>query len=316
MRFGDHDHPEERPAPAPGPELDQWVRQYFRVHSRTFSLATRLLPARVRQPVAVVYWYCRTIDNIADQRSLELGTAAALDRLNHADEALDRCLAGRPDPEPLWLALAAVHTSWSLPRRPLFELIEGARWDLESRPVATMNDLVAYSQRVAGSIGEMMLPFLVDLEAPRSPELVTSARELGVAMQITNILRDVGEDLDVLGRTYLPAESWLALGLAAGERPDPRDPRYRALVESLMTEAETRYRIGLEGIGGLDRGARLGIRAAARTYREILNEVRAAGYDNVSRRAVVPYPRKLARIVHDGYEARKRRLTLADRGRP
>lgn len=316
MRFGDHDHPADRPAPAPGPELDHWVRQYFREHSRTFSLATRLLPARVRQPVAVVYWYCRTIDNIADERSLELGTPAALERLNHAEEALDRCLAGQPDPEPLWLALAAVHASWSLPRRPMFELIEGARWDLESRTVATMGDLVSYSQLVAGSIGEMMLPFLVDLEAPRSPGLVTSARELGVAMQITNILRDVGEDLDVLGRTYLPTEAWRALGLATGDRPEPRDPRYRALLESLMAEAEARYRLGLQGTGGLDRGVRLGIRAAARTYREILNEVRAAGYDNVTRRAVVSYPRKVARIVHDGYEARKRRLAPPDRACP
>ena len=316
MRFDDHDHPEDRPAPAPGPELDHWVRQYFRVHSRTFSLATRLLPARVRQPVAVVYWYCRTIDNIADQRSLELGTPAALDHLHHAEQALDRCLAGHPDPEPLWLALAAVQTSWSLPRRPMFELIEGARWDLESRPVATMDDLVTYSQLVAGSIGEMTLPFLTDPMASRSSVLVSSARALGVAMQITNILRDVGEDLDVLGRTYLPGDSWRALGLAADDRPEPRDPRYRALVESLMAEAESGYRIGLDGIEGLDRGARLGIRAAARTYREILNEVRAANYDNVFQRAVVPYPRKLACFVQDGYEARKKRLARLDRGRP
>lgn len=311
MRTGDHDHPGDRPAPALGPALDHWVRQYFRVHSRTFSLATRLLPRPVRQPVAVVYWYCRTIDNIADQRSLELGTPAALDRLHHAELALDRCLAGRPDPEPLWQALAAVHERWSLPRGPLFELIEGARWDLESRPIATLDDLVAYSQLVAGSIGEMMLPFLVHPATSRSRQLVDSARSLGVAMQITNILRDVGEDLDVLGRTYLPTESWLRFGLPTGGRPEPNDSRYRSLLESLMSEAEGRYRIGMEGIDGLDRSARLGIRAAARIYREILNEVRAAGYDNLSRRAVVPLSRKLARIARDGYGARKRRL--ADR---
>lgn len=291
-----------------GAGLDRWIDAYFRGNSRTFSLATRLLPRRVRRPVAVVYWYCRTIDNIADRPAASADGASALDRLDEAGRALDRCLAGRPDAEPLWTELARVHAEWRLPEHTLRELIEGARWDLEGRPIRTMDDLTAYSELVAGSIGEMMLPFLTPGSMDASARPVRAARALGVAMQITNILRDVGEDLHVLGRSYLPQDLCGDAGMEPGRAPEPSDAGYRRLVERLMEEAESRYASGLEGIERLDPGARLGIRAAARAYREILNEVRANRYDNWSRRAVVPLARRIARVATDGYERRKRTL--------
>ncbi|PSQ61674.1 MAG: squalene/phytoene synthase family protein, partial [Bacteroidetes bacterium QH_1_61_8] len=205
-----------------------------------------------------------------------------------------------------WRRLGEVHEEYELDPNPLEELIEGAVWDLKDRPIQTPDDLIAYSNLVGGSVGAMMLPFLrenghEDLERP--------ARDLGIAMQITNILRDVGEDIERLDRVYLPTEWMQAHGvsrkaLANGQRPDG----HSTLLERTMTLAEERYRQSYEGVAALPFRTRVGIRAAARMYREILNEVRANDYDNLDRRAYVSFTRKLLLVAYDNYDWRKARL--------
>lgn len=164
----------------------------------------------------------------------------------------------------------------------------------------------------------------------RDPWALQRAAAMGHAMQLTNILRDVGEDARDLGRVYLPADALAAAGLAPADGSaaladvlaDARAPhgwderaraRYAALVESLARDAEALYDHAAEAVPHLRAAARPGVRAAARMYREILNEVRAAGYDNLSRRAVVPTRTKLARVL-DGrsYDRRRRALACAD----
>jgi phytoene synthase len=291
-------------------EDDAWLRAQFRYHSRTFSLACRLLPRPVRLPIAVVYQFCRSVDNVADQCLPERGPAAALTALEDVETSLRRTLAGNPPPALLWQRLAKIHARWTLDPIPFDELIEGARFDIEGRAVASREDLLHYCNLVGGSIGPMVLPFLVAPDADRLA-LDRSARDLGIAMQITNILRDVGEDRRDLGRCYLPQEL-LPDSLNAQSEP------YRALVEDLMREAEDRYDRALGALDGLLPTARRGIRSAGRVYREILNEIRANAYDNLTRRAVVPFRRKSARILRDGYTARRNKLlgALRDGKRP
>ena len=292
-------------------DRDVWAG--FRHHSRTFSFATRLLPREVQLPVATLYLYCRTVDAIADERVLDVGPEAALGELAAAEDALGRTLAGRPPADPLWQRLARVHEAYALPEGPLRELVDGARWDLTGRTVRTDADLLAYAELVGGSVGAMMLPFLVDADGDATA-LVPDARALGVAMQITNILRDVGEDARTLGRVYLPADA-LPDGLAPRVRAaDPAlaaDPVYAALCERLMGLAEDRFDRGLRAVDALAPRVQAGIRAAARAYREILNEVRAAGYDNLTRRAVVPLARKLRLVAGDDYGPRRDALRAA-----
>lgn len=305
----------EAPAPDAGRKAeDRYLRRAFRHHSRTFSLATRLLPRAERLPVAVLYLYCRTVDTLADDRVYEIGTACALAELDQMRSALDATLAGRPPSTGrntlLWRRLAEVHETYGLRPSPLRQLLDGAGWDLSDQPVQTRADLLAYSDLVAGSVGAAMLLFLVRQRADID-RLDGPARALGNAMQITNILRDVGEDWRDLGRAYLPQTDLDAHGLRIDAIIDaaPDVPSaYADLVESLMAEAEALYRRALDEIDGLRPGVQAGIRAAARMYREILNGVRANGYDNLSRRAVVPLHRKLPLVVHDGYAARRRRL--------
>lgn len=297
---------------APRRVQDAYLRRAFRFHSRTFSLATRLLRREVRLPVAVLYLFCRTVDTLADERVLEVGQDEALRELDRLRASLDAALAGRPPEGLLWERLAETHARFGLLRDPLFELTDGAEWDLRARPIRTSGDLVAYSELVAGSVGAMMLPFLVrdraDIDRLEAP-----ARALGNAMQITNILRDVGEDWQQLGRVYLPSElldrhGFTPTMLARAVEGAPPGPAYAPLMEDLMVLAERFYNEGEAGIAALPLRSRLGIAAAGRMYREILNEVRASGYDNLARRNRVDLGRKLRLVAHDDYARRKARL--------
>jgi phytoene synthase len=287
---------------------NQWIWESFRYHSRTFSLAARFLPRSVQMPIATLYLFCRRVDSIADQRVLEVGPERALDEVATVRDRLDATLAGRPpDDEVLWRRLAEVHDRYGLHREPLEELIEGAVWDLRDRPIESEQDLIDYSNLVGGSVGAMMLPFLSDDD--RFDALETAARKLGIAMQITNIVRDVGEDIEHLGRVYLPTE-WLENhGVSREALADGRCVNgYSTLLEAAMQAAEQRYRESYEGIAALPFRTRVGIRAAARMYREILNEVRANDYDNLNRRAYVSFGRKLLLAAYDNYDWRKARL--------
>ena len=288
---------------------DRYLQRAFRHHARTFSLAARLLPRRVRLPVATLYLFCRTVDGIADEHVLAVGTDGARAELDRARRRLDDALDGRPADDLLWRRLAEVHDAYGLLPRPLHQLLDGADWDLGGRPIETGADLLAYADLVAGSVGAMMLPFLVarreDVAALEAP-----ARALGQAMQLTNVLRDVGEDARRLGRVYLPREALKAHGLVPADlHGGGPKAAYTALVESVAAQAEGLYDVAEAGIAALPGSVRTGIRAAARMYREILNEVRAAGYDNLGRRAVVPLGRKLRLVVRDDYARRKARLT-------
>ena len=301
---------------------DRFLQRSFRHHSRTFSLAARLLPAHVRLPVATVYLYCRTVDSVADELAPVAGADAAHREIDRIEAALALALAGRPpagDADALlWSRLADVHAAFRLDPHALGQLLDGARWDLDGRPIATRADLLAYSDLVAGSVGAVVLPFLVRDPADAA-RLDAPARALGAAMQITNILRDVGEDWRALGRVYLPLDTLAASGFAPADLtpdllrdPDARD-RYAGVVEASMAHAESLYSRAEAGIAGLHPAAQRGVTAAARIYREILNEVRAAGYDNLSRRAVVPLARKVRLLAPDGragdpYARRRARL--------
>jgi phytoene synthase len=292
-------------------EEDRLILEAFRRNARTFALAARLLPRRLRLPVATLYLDCRTVDEIADRRPRD--DASGLDaaaELQGARAEFAATRAGRPPTEGqhglLWRRLAALEAEFGLDWDAMAELLDGAKWDLDGRPIETRADLLAYSELVAGSVGAMMLPLIV-ADASLRARLVAPARALGVAMQVTNILRDVGEDKQRLGRVYLPREWMTARGLSTTDLDAPGSRDYALLCEELMALAETMYDAADAGIRELPVGSRLAVRVASRMYREILNEVRAARYDNITRRAVVPLGRKVMAAA-GRYEPRRKRL--------
>jgi phytoene synthase len=260
-------------------------REALRKGSKSFHAASLLLPKRVRDPATALYAFCREADDAVDLGGGGDGALAGL------HDRLDRIYAGRPNPSPVDTALAGVVARFALPRPLLDALLEGFAWDAQGRRYETLDDLEAYAARVAGTVGAMM----ATLMGERRPALIARACDLGVAMQFTNIARDVGEDARA-GRLYLPGR-WLAEeGVDADAflaRP-VFSARLGAVVQRLLGAADLLYRRADAGIDALPRSCRPGIRTARLIYAEIGSRIAAGGFDSVSARSVVPRSRKLA----------------------
>ena len=257
--------------------------ELMRGGSKSFFAASRVLPARVRAPAIALYAFCRVADDAID---LADDPAAAVDRL---DLRLDAIYARRPQSFESDRALAAVVDRFDLPRGLLDALIEGFRWDSEGRRYETISELEDYCARVAGTVGAMM----AILMGTRSRSALARACELGVAMQLTNIARDVGEDARN-GRLYLPRE-WLR-----AEGIDPQAwllqpvflPGIGRVVARLLALADSLYQRAELGIAELPRDCRAAIMSARLVYAEIGREVERNGMDSMTRRAVVSTRRR------------------------
>ena len=252
--------------------------------SKTFYAASRLLPPRLRAPATVLYAFCRVADDAAD---LDGGRPEQTAQLRFR---LARAYDGRPLPHPIDRALADLVRDYALPRELLEARFEGFEWDAAGRRYETLDELLGYAARVAGTVGVMMSLLM----GRRGPDTVARACDLGMAMQLTNIARDVGEDARG-GRLYLPL-AWLR---EAAIEPDawlarPRfDPALAGVVARLLLAADTFYRRAESGVLELPLDCRPGIRAARLLYGEIGVELARRGLDSVSQRTVVPRRRKL-----------------------
>ncbi|MGU3540594.1 phytoene/squalene synthase family protein [Methylobacterium sp. A54F] len=263
-------------------------RSAIRAGSRSFHAAALLLPPEVRRAAHGLYAFCRLSDDAVDAPD---ATAGAVARLT---DRLDRIYAGDPADHPADRTLAGIVARHAIPYAVPAALLEGLAWDAAGRRCETLSDLTAYAARVAASVGAAMTLIM----GVRDPAVLGRACDLGVAMQLTNIARDVGEDLRA-GRLYLPA-SWLAeAGLDAAELSGMRaaDPRLRAVVARLLAAADLLYARAEAGIPGLPLACRPAIRAARLIYAEIGSVIAANGYDSVTRRARVPGARKLALLA-------------------
>lgn len=273
----------------PGHRADLGACQaLMRGGSKTFFAASRVLPSRVRAPAAALYAFCRVADDAIDLTDDRHAALADLRR------RLDAVYAGTPRAEVADRALAFVVRRCAIPRLLLDALLEGFAWDAEGRRYDTIEELHDYAARVAGAVGAMMALVM----NTRRPAALARACELGVAMQLTNIARDVGEDARA-GRLYLPRQ-WLR---EAGVDPDAWlvapvfGPGIAGVVKRLLDEADALYRRAERGVAELPRDCRPAIQAARLVYAEIGREVEAAGLDSVTRRAVVRRRRKLALVA-------------------
>jgi phytoene synthase len=260
----------------------------LRAGSKSFHAAAMLLPRETRGPATALYAFCRLADDAIDEGPGDAATVRLLERRVAA------AYAGRPHDTPADRAFAATVRRFGLPQAVPLALIEGFAWDARGGRYETFEKLCDYAARVAGSVGVMMTTVM----ARRQPQVLARAADLGVAMQLTNIARDVGEDAR-RGRLYLPL-AWLR---EAGIDPDAfmADPVFTPalghVVARLLGEADRLYSRADAGIAQLPVGCRAAIRAARLIYAEIGREVVRAGYDSVSRRAVVSKRRKLVLLA-------------------
>ncbi len=267
-------------------------RTLLRGGSRTFFLASLLLPPNVRNPATALYAFCRVADDAIDMTDA-CSRGAALGRLR---ERLDRAYQGRPLPVAADRALAQAVAHFCIPRTLLDALLDGFEWDAQGRRYEDLPALHEYAARVAGTVGAMMATVM----GVRAPDVAARACDLGVAMQLSNIARDVGEDARA-GRLYLPLQ-WLR---EAGIEPDSFLARPHSsaalgqVVHRLLGHADGLYARAAAGIAQLPLACRPGIGAARRLYAEIGH---AAGRldGDVARRATVSASRKawlLARMA-------------------
>jgi 15-cis-phytoene synthase len=276
------------PPPSLPPYDPQACRALMRGGSKTFFAASLLLPARVAAPATALYAFCRLAD---DEVDLGGDPARAMRGLQ---ERLDAVYAGRPQAIDVDRALASVVHRFALPRVLLDALLEGFLWDANGRTYETLEDVQAYGARVAGTVGAMMA-LVMDT---RDSAALARACELGVAMQLTNIARDVGEDARN-GRLYLP-RAWLR---EAGIDPQAWlqnpvfSPALGGVVQRLLNAAEVLYQRAEHGVASLPRDCRPAIHAARLVYAEIGRQVERLGQDSINQRAVVSGQRKLALIA-------------------
>ncbi|MEM1268276.1 MAG: phytoene/squalene synthase family protein [Pseudomonadota bacterium] len=244
--------------------------------SKSFHAASRLLPPHVRAPALALYAFCRLADDAVD---LGQDKYTAVERLA---ERLDAAYAGRPVDTPADRAFARMVEDHDMPRALPEALIEGFAWDAEERQYETLSDVRAYSARVAATVGAMMTVLM----GVRDPHALARACDLGVAMQLTNIARDVGEDARA-GRIYLPL-AWMR---DQGLDPDtflaePCHSRPLAqVVHRLLAEARRLYHRAETGIADLPLACRPAIFAARLIYAAIGTEVARADHDSITHRA-------------------------------
>ena len=258
-------------------------REVIRRHSKSFALAARLLPRAERERAEALYAWCRAADDRIDCASDATAAIAALAELRAEVEDV---YAGLPPATPAADALRRAVTQCDLPKEYPLELLAGFELDVRGVRYTTEAELLLYCHRVAGVVGLMMCHAL----GVTDDDALTHAAHLGMAMQLTNIARDVAEDW-VRGRVYLPAE-WLSRNIAP---PEPlSDAVLAPAVRRCLDLAERYYNSGEDGLKYLAPRIRVAIATAARVYRTIGARIRACGCRPSAGRAVVPTWAKLA----------------------
>jgi phytoene synthase len=283
--------------------------QATRDHSSTFYLGSRLFRGERRSAVTVIYAVCRVGDDAVDEAA---GVADARARLAAWWAGIERAYAGTPDSRvPFEVGLAWVLERYPVPRQALEELYLGLESDLQPADVADLDELLLYCRRVAGVVGWLVAPVA---GYRGGEETLAMALALGEAMQLTNVLRDVGEDLR-RGRCYLPADRRRHHGVELDDlRAGRIDAGYIALLEELGAIAEVRYEFGWRGIPRLNGVAAAGVAVAALNYQGIIGKLRQNGYDNLTRRAYLRSPERVALIPRALWQlARTPRAVLPER---
>ncbi|MBC7087979.1 MAG: phytoene/squalene synthase family protein [Tissierellales bacterium] len=248
----------------------------------SFYKAFSLLPQDKANAIYAVYGFCRICDDSIDEYN-------DLEILLELESELDSFFRGNTPDKPIWIALADVASKYEIKREPFFDLIKGQKMDYNFKEFLTQDQLMEYCYYVAGTVGLMILPIL----ATKNHEILEeSAINLGKAMQLTNILRDVGEDFEN-GRVYLPKELFEKYSYTYDELSKKIiNDNFINLWEHEAKLAEELYESSLDSLYKFDDDSLYPVLTAAYIYREILDEVIRNSYDCLSKRNVVSNVKK------------------------
>ena len=258
---------------------------HFAHNGKSFHFASRFMPASERDRVSALYSYCRLTDDLVDEAG-DLSRAEVHARLDDWLLRSRLAYAGESSGIAVVDRVMADMRAARVPFQYAAELIAGMRMDIDPTVFRDLKDLRVYTYRVAGVIGV----WLTELYGIDDPWVLERAATLGHAMQLTNIVRDVGDDWR-RGRVYLPTSLMRSYGLTRDDLGAmyrgvrPVTSAYRAAMEALMTTADVHYDAAFEAMRFLPATFRRSVAIAAEVYRGIHGEVRRVGYDTISHRA-------------------------------
>jgi phytoene synthase len=258
-----------------------------RSQARNFFYGIRLLPAAKRRALCAVYALARRIDDIGDGELPSPQKLAELDAVRRSVRAISDPAADPNDADPVIRAVRDAATRYPIPLEAFDELIDGVRLDVVGSSYRTFDDLVGYCRYVAGSIGRLCLAIFDGSGVAHQPEAIALADDLGIALQQTNILRDIREDL-ITGRVYLPQEDLDRFGVElrldeTGRLMDD-DGHLADLIRFRAREAQRWYQRGLQLVPLLDRRSAACCAAMAGIYVRLLDRIETAPDDVYDRR--------------------------------
>ena len=278
-----------------------YCHRQTRRHARSFYFASVALPREKKRAAYAVYAFCRYADDLVDRAASTEGVEAALLRVG---SEFDRLTSGTLSSPPFAPAFACAVNRYGIGRQPFMDLLKGVAMDLGPVRIADWPALRDYCYHVASVVGLMMARiFELRDEAGRE-----RAVELGIAMQLTNIIRDVGEDYR-MGRIYLPADEMDAHGVRAEELGAPAaSAALKTLLRAQIERARDFYRRSEVGIPLLaDDGSQFTVWLMRHVYGGILEEIEKIGYEVLHRRASTSLPRKLVLARRAWGDLRRRR---------
>lgn len=297
----------------PGGTLDAAYascRDLHRRHGRSYYLATRLLPPWKRRHVHALYGFTRWTDDIVDAGANGRIPPSGAERGRRLDDWADRFYAvldGVEDPaEPILRAVRHTIAIFGLPQADFDAFFASMRMDLHVRSYADYGSLLEYMEGSAAVIGTLMLPILLapdDGQGPVPAAVAAAAREparqLGLAFQLTNFIRDVAEDLG-RDRVYLPAADLEMFGVSRDDLDAPlASPAVRLLIAFEIERARAHYRDARPGLTMLPARSRRCVRLAGAVYGGILDRIEQCGCDVLAGRAVVPRRQRAAAVVRE-----------------
>jgi len=284
-----------------------YCERIARRHARTFALASYFLPPHKRRAAFALYAFCRVADDVVDIAAPGDDTDIAR-ALSEYERALQEALAGAPG-GPVFRELFLAVQEHGVPPRVLHELVSGVARDLVPARYESWAELAEYCEGVASTVGEMCTyVFGVPAGSDARQRALQHARTLGVAMQLTNILRDVGEDAQ-RGRCYLPLEDLdhfdIAVNEVLGGSLSAGDARWRSLMAFEIARARELYCAAQPGIGLLAPDSQRCASACSIGYARILDEIEALHFDTLHHRACLGQVAR-ARVLFGVWRARPR----------
>ena len=283
----------------------RYCRDISKHHAKTFYLATLFLPRRQQNPIFAIYALLRTVDDLVDLAEDKLTNGQITrqeinDLLENWKNRLKRCYQGEIDRDPIMMAWHDTLITYPIAIELPLDLMDGVAMDIEFSKFETFDELYVYCYKVASVVGLMTS----EIFGYSDRQALQHAIELGIAMQLTNILRDIGEDID-RGRIYLPMEDLKRFNYSEEEfMKKTMNGNFVELMKFQIERARSYYRSAEKGIPMLQKESRFAVMISSENYCNILKAIEENGYDVFSRRAYRSFYQKISTIPAIWYKTR------------